>query len=282
MTSILIFLACWKRPEITELCFKGIQRLKAYDPDRFRISALAVISEREMIPLCVKYGINWTFADNLPVGRKKNRGFNIAFNFQWDYLLEIGSDDLLRNDILDLYEPMMLKGVPVFGTNRLVFYNSETGEARNYKSEALAMGRCMKRTMLEDVTFSVECEALVSFITGGEPCPKGKRIWLKPDRAKSLESSKLVKIIGVPEYHLWSNDISKGLDNNSNYLLMSRSVPLRHIDNDEPLGMDIKSQTNIWPYNPNAGSQYDAQEFLKHCSQEERDMISSLNAEYAQ
>lgn len=276
MTNILIFLACWKRPEITELCFTGIQRLKAYDPDRFRISALAVISEREMIPLCTKYGINWTLADNLPVGRKKNRGLNIAFNYEWDYLLEIGSDDLLRDEILDTYEPLMKKGMPVFGINSLVFYESTTGNARQYKSDALAMGRAIKRTVLEDVTLSIECEVLAGFITGGEVCHAGKRVFLPPARARSLEGSKLVKILGEPCYHLWDDSISRGLDNNSNYLLMSRGVPLRHIETPEPLGMDIKSEVNIWPYNKEAGKDYDADEFMSHCSEGERKQLASL------
>jgi hypothetical protein len=260
----------------------GIRRLMGFDPDRFRVQALAVISEDEMIPLCEKYGIHWTMAENKPVGRKKNAGLNEAFKYEWDYLLEIGSDDLLRNDILELYAPLMEKGLPVFGTNRLVFYDSITGQARNYKSDALAMGRMMKRTMLEDVTFSVECEVLVSFITGGEVCHKGTQLFLQPARARSLESSKLVRIIGEPCYHLWANHLNRGLDNNSNSLIMSRGVPLRHIDTVEPLGMDVKSEVNIWHFNPDNGSPYNADDFMKHCSTEERTMLNSIRKlEYA-
>jgi len=247
-----------------------------FDPDRFRVQALAVISEDEMIPLCEKYGVFWTMADNTPVGKKKNAGLNEAFKYQWDYLIEIGSDDLLRNDILDTYAPYMDKGVPVFGTTRLVFYDSQTGQARQYKSESLAMGRAMKRTMLEDVTFSVECEVTTGFISGGEVCAVGKRVFLPPARARSLEKSKLVKIVGQPGYHLWADNISRGLDNNSSYLLMSRGVPLRHIHTEEPMGMDVKSEVNIWPFSKDLGSEYDASDFLKHCSDEERIRLMDL------
>lgn len=275
--KILFFLACWKRPEITEVCFLGLQRLKAYDPDRFRVNALAVISEESMIPLCEKYGIAYVMHDNKPLGKKKNAGLNECFKHEWDYLIELGSDDLLRNEVLDLYEPLMKKGYPLFGMRHLVFYNSETAEARRYDcADVHGLGRCMSRDMLQRVTKSVECDILEDFVGDRQVFNKGKREFVPVDYAANWERASFVKKIGEPVYHLWKDSINQGLDNNSNYFLMEKGCPLRHVDTKEPLGMDIKSSENIWKYNPDLGASLDAKEFLSHCSEAEREKLEEL------
>src|SRR6478752_4031551 len=95
---LLVFLAVWKRPEITEICFMGIDRLRK--TGLFPIEAFAVISEESMIPLCEKYNIDYCFYKNEPLGEKKNFGLTEAYKKEWDYLVEIGSDDLLKNEYL--------------------------------------------------------------------------------------------------------------------------------------------------------------------------------------
>ena len=99
--KLLVFLAVWKRPEITEICFLGLNRLRKH-PD-YDINVLAVISEESMIPLCEKYDVNWVMHENLPLGRKKNYGLKESLRFDWEYLIEIGSDDILKDEFLSLY-----------------------------------------------------------------------------------------------------------------------------------------------------------------------------------
>jgi hypothetical protein len=99
-TKILIYLAVWKRPQITELCFLGIQRLRR----SFNVEALAVISEEEMKPLCEKYGVHWVMYKNEPLGEKKNYGLRKAKEFDFEYLMEIGSDDKLSVEEKEMLE----------------------------------------------------------------------------------------------------------------------------------------------------------------------------------
>ena len=145
-TKILIYLAVWKRPEITELCFHGIKRLQTH-PD-FSIQALAVISEPEMIPLCEKYGIAWTMHKNEPLGEKKNAGLQMAKDFEFDYLMEIGSDDLILNELLDDYKKYL--GKDFFGISDAAYINSETGECRRLISKSTyGAGRMISRQAIE-------------------------------------------------------------------------------------------------------------------------------------
>ena len=99
--KILVFLAVWKRPEITEICFMGLKRLQKVPG--FQVKLFAVISEESMIPLCEKYGVDWCITKNSPLGAKKNYGLSQAMRKDFDYMLEIGSDDIIKDDLLYNY-----------------------------------------------------------------------------------------------------------------------------------------------------------------------------------
>lgn len=149
--KLLIFLAVWKRPKITELCFLGIERLKNH-PD-YDIETLAVISEIEMVPLCKKYNVNFVFHDNLPLGKKKNFGLQEAKKFDFDYLMEIGSDDLILTELLDQYKQIKHD---FFGIRDIAYLNSETGECmRKTGSTMYGAGRMISRALLEKVKFKL-------------------------------------------------------------------------------------------------------------------------------
>lgn len=149
----MIFLAVWRRPHITELCFVGINRLKKH-PD-FDIEAVAVLSELDMIPLCEKYGINYTMHPNEPLGAKKNFGLQYCKNFDFDWLMEIGSDDLILNELLDSYKPYFEKW-NFFGIRDAAYLNSETGDCRRLISKATyGAGRMIKRELLDKVEWKL-------------------------------------------------------------------------------------------------------------------------------
>lgn len=277
MIRVLVFLAVWQRPDITEICFMGINRLKNYSHDRFNINALAVISEEEMIPLCDKYGIDYIFHENLPVGKKKNAGLTEAFNKDWDYLLEIGSDNLLRNEVLDLYEPFMKAMVPLIGLNNLVFANSYTGEGTYFRTGgSFGLGRCMERSMLENATKRIEVEANESFF-GSDTLAKGNRGYILIESANDLKRTGVVTITGTPVYHLWDNHLNRCLDNSSYTLLRNSGYEVVTLTGSEPYALDIKSDANIWAYDSSLGVNYDPMEFFKYCSKEEREAFMELS-----
>lgn len=143
---ILIYLAVWMRPEITEICFMGINRLRE---SGYPIDALAVISEESMIPLCEKYDIMYCMYKNQPLGEKLNYGLSQALKLSWDYLIGIGSDDLLKNELIDKY---LERDKPVIAMDNALFLNSETGGCRWVKSNSLfGAGRCYSRKIFDKV-----------------------------------------------------------------------------------------------------------------------------------
>jgi hypothetical protein len=151
--KILIYLALWKRPKITELCFMGINRLRQ-SPD-FDIQVLAVASEPEMLPLCEKYNVNVISHTNLPLGKKKNFGLQAAKSFQFDYLMEIGSDTLVLNELLDSYKEMI--GVHhFFGISDCAFICSETRACRRVGgASTYGGGRMISRAALQQMEWKI-------------------------------------------------------------------------------------------------------------------------------
>lgn len=146
--KLLIYLAIWRRPEITELCLMGISRLRrhpAYD-----VQALAVISEPEMIHLCELYGIKWVMHENLPLGKKKNAGLVAAQCLDFDYLMEIGSDDLITNELLTQYLEY-LDVHDFFGISDAAYIESESGECRRLITDksTYGAGRIISRKVLD-------------------------------------------------------------------------------------------------------------------------------------
>lgn len=157
--NLLIYLAVWRRPEITELCFMGIERMKKHSA--YNIKTLAVISEPEMIQLCNKYDIEWTMQDNYPLGRKKNTGLQKARGIQFDYLMEIGSDDLITNELLTQYLDYYGK-YEFFGITDAAYIESESGACKRLISEksTYGAGRIISRRLLDQMNWTLWSDSL--------------------------------------------------------------------------------------------------------------------------
>lgn len=143
--KLLFFTAVWRRPEITEICFMGLKRLQKVPG--FQIDLFAVISEESMIPLCEKYGVEWCMHENLPLGAKKNYGLSQAMKKEFDYLVEIGSDDIFKNEFLNLYT----WDRDIFTLSDFIMMNTKDGECRrlNKHHAHYGTGRAISRRALE-------------------------------------------------------------------------------------------------------------------------------------
>lgn len=207
----------------------GLNRLKR--TGLHDIQFVAVISEDSMKPLCKKFGIDYVMHKNEPLGEKKNVGLTYSMRKDFDYLVEIGSDDLLKNEFLELYP----WDRSVYGLRDFVMMNSEDGECRrlNDRNAAFGLGRAIRRDALEAMR--------------------------QPD--------------GV--YRLWKDTISHGMDNNSTWTLAKKGFLETRIKSPEPLAIDIKSETNIWPFT-RIGTEYSFEKAVEGLSIDEITALKSL------
>jgi hypothetical protein len=269
--KILFFLAVWKRPEITEICFMGLNRIKK--SGLCPVEFLAVISEESMKPLCKKYGVDYVMHENLPLGKKKNFGLTEAFKKSWDYIVELGSDDIIKTEVIERY---MSELKPFMSIGNFCFLNSENGDCRKIESStSYGIGRAFSRDAL---TFAkgVEILAKTDLISPGRSTSKGQKGFFPMKSAKQMEVAGQADIVSEECYKLWPDTLNRGLDNNSNFFIHRSGVFESRVMFSEPVAIDIKSKENIWAFNPDAGTPYDLDKALSGLGDDEKTAIKSL------
>ena len=262
--KVLCLTALWKRPEITEICFRGINRLR----ESMDITALAVHSGG-FEEMCRKYDVIAVEHPNLPLGEKWNFGLKEALQYDWDYLLTLGSDDLLSGEIMDVYP----WGEEAFGLNRCGVLNTLTGETAIFdNSYVIGAGRVIRRDVIERMGQQVtvkyrECMVGPYGVTvPGREVTISRHFWQKLGGQTELIHEKVT----TPK--LWGDDLNRGLDYSSDCILNANGVIQKIHLSDKILALDLKSEVNIWGFDHYAKKDFT----VDWLSKEEEDAIRRL------
>jgi hypothetical protein len=184
-----------------------VQRLKEFSGHD--IELFCVASELEDIEYLNKNEVEYCVYPNKPLSAKFQFGFENAIKKDFDYLLTLGSDDLIDHDIFkDYYNELMQGGNDFFGLKEIVILDSKTLQTVLYKylpnkhDILLGAGRMLSKKL---------CDKLV-----------GKNIYnVRPknnglDMASETELKKFVK----PTF----------------------------VKTNKPRLIDVKSEVNIWSF----------------------------------
>jgi hypothetical protein len=148
--KILILVPIWQRPEVTKLWTDGMKWFKTEN-----ISILTILSHEdkffnENLDLIHKYSFDYCIFFNNPLGRKLNAGIEYALeNFDFDYLMNLGSDDLIHPGILCLYDVLMKNREQFFGLDKVYFYDKLTRRLALSKPMLWGAGRMINRDLLD-------------------------------------------------------------------------------------------------------------------------------------
>lgn len=102
-----------------------------------------------------EYGIELSLfhydRDERPLGRKWNNMIMLTRDRQWEYLMILGSDDLMRPYIWLYIRAAIAEGLKAFGFNTAVMYDRLTHRAKkwNYNVATFGAGRCVHRSIVE-------------------------------------------------------------------------------------------------------------------------------------
>jgi hypothetical protein len=254
LPKILILIPVWQRPEITEICFSGLDRLRLH---RDNIDVLVVLSEDDYKSRCNNHGIDYTFFENQPLGAKKNHGLKIALERDWDYLIELNSDDVIKNELLDVYDSLT---DDYLALRNFCFLDSKTLSLKQVESKtAFGIARRYSRKAVESCKV-MKVKVKKSCISGGGALIEGTEKDVKPYIAKDLQKAGYAEILNEG-IKLWNDEASAGMDNFSNIRLNENGYKCRQVFTDDPLAVDIKSDVNIWKFNPEAGTDYNLKDF---------------------
>lgn len=145
--------AVYSRPEVTRIWAMGLRRL-----DLFPVVILSKEDPdfMENYQICKKYDFFMVTYPNNPLGEKLNKVISyILHHFEFDYLMNIDSDDLILPQLWDIYAAFWEKNNPFFGIKRVYFFNLKTKETRFSDENCWCAGRCMSRSLLEKMKGSL-------------------------------------------------------------------------------------------------------------------------------
>ena len=148
--KIIANIPCWKRPEVLRLM---IQYIPQWLEPVFCVSPEDPHVD-ELVSTIQLYGYDVVSAPNEPLGLKQNKLIKyIVQNKDFDYMMHLGSDDIINPNILSLYLPYMSRGVDFFGIGDVYFWKYGSDKMQlleNYNDKhAIGGARMISRRLLD-------------------------------------------------------------------------------------------------------------------------------------
>lgn len=138
--KVMIFLCAWKRPEITKVCYEGIHRIKkTFTKNNVDVDVFVTVSEDYHADLAEENGFKWIMSENKPVGLKHHNGLIKALEFEWDYIMQMGSDDVISNHYINVCCEH-LGNHHIFGSDFYYFYDLNTKKEAGVQMKGGAPG----------------------------------------------------------------------------------------------------------------------------------------------
>lgn len=159
--KIAIVSLVWKRPEVFEMFAQGIHALKIPKDVQVQVFISGSEGSTSRIPV-ESHGFQYVEIPNQPLAKKANAPLRFAKKWDADYVLCMGSDDVLSPELFLLYIDIMRKGVDFMGVLDFYFYDTTTGKASywgGYNDRRAGLtcgaGRVLSRRILELWNWSV-------------------------------------------------------------------------------------------------------------------------------
>lgn len=153
--KILILVPIWQRPEITKIW--------AYSMGYFLtegISVLTILSRDDPffnanLDIIHHSGFEVCYFQNKPLGQKLNAGIEYALEtYDFDYLMNLGSDDIVHPAILSLYAPYILMKEPFFGLDKVYFFDYIKHGLGLTVEYLWGAGRMIRKDILEKIRYN--------------------------------------------------------------------------------------------------------------------------------
>lgn len=150
--KVLILVPIWRRPAITKI---WAEAMSYYLTDN--VTVLTIISYDDPdyaanLLIIAKNKFERCFYKNEPLGEKLNAGIEYALqNYEFDYLMNLGSDDILHPAIWGLYKNFMDDRIPFFGLDKVYFYDTLQNKLALSKPNIWGAGRMILREILNKI-----------------------------------------------------------------------------------------------------------------------------------
>jgi len=223
--NLTIVTAVWKRPEVFEMFAQGVKLLQKHFKGRINITVACTGSEGQQSRSMVE-AHKFLYAEyhNRALGQKMNKAAIISRTLEPDYVMLVGSDDIMAPNVMEVYYEEMLKGIDYLYVKDFYFFDTVTKQGLYWAGYAKTSNR-------------------------GHGCGAGRVL-----------SRRVLDALG---FQPWYNDkchniLDTAFDRRMRSIQgikpIAKSFYLRDIDG---FGLDIKSSTNMTPF-----AKWDNTEFM--------------------
>lgn len=148
----------YERLNVFEIFCLGIERNKKLLKKRGIDTEVVVIgsNSRSHKKLCDKYGYHYYGKSNSPLGSKFNESTKRAKKFAPDYIISLGSDDIIGDALLDSYIVYMNEGIDHINVSsfymfdmiskQLIYWKGYQGARQN---ESAGIARCVSKRICD-------------------------------------------------------------------------------------------------------------------------------------
>jgi len=156
---LAIVTGVWKRPEIFEIFANQTKKLKHKDVD---IVVIVAGSEgKESKSMVEKHGFKYIEIKNQPLAHKMNATTLLAKEYNVDYVLCVGSDDIITQKLFNVYVQEMQNGTDFVGVLDWYFYDTRTdrfaywgGYIDSRRGHTCGAGRLLSRKLMDAFSWS--------------------------------------------------------------------------------------------------------------------------------
>ncbi len=154
--KVAIVSCVWERPEVFEMFAKGVNHLIGNSNLDFTVIIAGSEGEKSK-RMVEKYGFTYVEVANDPLAVKANLPVLMAKELGVDYILAVGSDDVISPELMAIYEKYMKKGVDYIGVLDFYFYDTISGRSSYWggylepyrKGFACGAGRMLSKRILD-------------------------------------------------------------------------------------------------------------------------------------
>jgi hypothetical protein len=264
MKKILILIAVHGRHNITKQCYNALQKFIKQTGHQYQV--LVVGNDQEHKIIAEHHGFKFFWYENFPVGRKLNAALTHAMQFDWDYLMQLGSDDIILPGIMQHYQPYFDTGTDVFGVDNCIFVHQETGRAKWFKynkPDIIGAGRCISRKAIESTCKTLTIEFTQQLVGPDFHHHMGEVKTIPALTAQSyIRSGVAVLCPQQSPYILWKDSANRSLDHYSSQRLKANGYTFQIVPADKMI-IDLKSKENIWSYDSARGVALNYEEVKK-------------------
>lgn len=143
MSENLFLIPIWKRPEITRICLRNLQLLKQ--------DIFCIVSRTEDAELCNHLGVDYDWYPNDCLGAKWNFGLERVKQRQWEYVVTLGSDDIVKTSLFDFYNSKD----DILINDKIHFVDVPTGRASIIVRARIGAGRRISRKAIEKCKYKL-------------------------------------------------------------------------------------------------------------------------------